>query len=90
LIHDKIYPDFLAAGYTPGIFSSIAAPMADFGIWFLILVAIVKGAFIAMLYFYFLKSKSFILLVLYISIFDLTFLLLLLPIMFTFFRKNNY
>ncbi len=90
LIHEQIYPDFLALGYTPGIFSPIAAPMADFGIWFLIVATIIKSAGIAALYFYFLRSRLFVIFLLYVSIFDLMYILLFLPIIFLFTRRRGY
>ena len=81
LIHEHIYPSELSIGYTPGIFSTISGPIADLGVWFMILGAFLKGVLVTLLYKYLKHRSDMLLLILYVSIFNLVYILLLLPLL---------
>jgi len=67
LIHDTVYPNLIGSGYTPGIFSPIVGPYADFGLWFLVIFTFFKSSVLTFVYYIFTKRKTMLLFILYVT-----------------------
>lgn len=80
LIHEQVFPAELAVGYTPGTFAQIIEPVADFGVGFMVLMAVFKGMLFSFMYNYLRKSRTLMIFVLYISLFNVMYVIILLPL----------
>ena len=90
LLHAKYYPSELMMGYTRGIFSPITAPLADFGVWYLIFKSFVQGLISAFLFYMFKKDKSLFWLLLFLSGFNLVYIIIFAPYIVLKKIKNDY